>query len=409
MNVRRLRKIMRRYKEVGVLLVGAYLVGRHLWTRRRAALLATLLVAGCWLGRESEAPSRSPLPPVPPPPVRPVELPSDYMPQKRLLPHANPVTALDAYYCTHFWISDDRLMLVTGAEPTRIYDCLDVFPSAWKGKATLLDLHSGHRRLLKGLTRIFQRMHGMPGGFETSPGGKWLHWTNWETGDGWPFPMVAHWDGSECQRWSEDRASETYWLDDHRWIEEEHYPYYPKDVIVRDADRHTMSVLKLRSRAGQTLVAPHYLHVEPRFETAWEPATAIGPKVTITVKSGDDDTDAAAMGHTYTIQMPCGADVRQVSVAPKTHRVLYVLQFRQCADATRPPSEFGACGIWTSNLDGSGFKELGYVENGQPYYEASREEKDPAVARNMFGIQWLKDGRHFEFIYDGKLYRAAGY
>lgn len=39
MNVTRLRTIMRRYKGVGVLLVGTYLSGHHLWTKRRNLLL----------------------------------------------------------------------------------------------------------------------------------------------------------------------------------------------------------------------------------------------------------------------------------------------------------------------------------------------------------------------------------
>jgi hypothetical protein len=166
MNVGKLRAFMRRYNEVGVLLVGAYMVGHHLWTRRRAALLAiltTLLVAVCWFRKGSDPASHPSVATSPPRVTSYADIQHQvYLPQRPLLLHASQVTALDEYYLTHFWISTDRLLLVTSAKPTRTYDCLDVFPNEWKGQATLLDLRTGLRRRLAGLTRVFQKMHAMP-------------------------------------------------------------------------------------------------------------------------------------------------------------------------------------------------------------------------------------------------------
>jgi hypothetical protein len=305
---------------------------------------ATLLVLACWLAGVLKGPDLAAKPTLPPTPnvVSSVELQSPiYRPQQPLLPRATQVTALDEHYLTHFWISANRLLLVTSAQPTDSYDSVDVEPSEWRGQATLLDVRAGHRHKLAGLTRLFHKMHAMPESFETSPGGTWLKWMNRETGDGWSRPVVARWDGSEYQQWDKGRDSSTYWLDDHRWVDEERTNYGASDVrndiFVYDAEQKTMVDLESHSKAGQKLVRTHYDSCEHPFKTSWEPEKPLGPRVTIAEeKDSDAVTDAVVPLHTCTVRMPAGAEVRQIVVSPKTRRVLYILYFRQVAEAIRP-------------------------------------------------------------------------
>lgn len=415
MNVARLRAIMRRYKELGVLMVGAYLIGHHLWHKRRVVLLMTpamVLLLICGLAgirtRPTSVPQSSPVLSMHPAPPRS----QGYLPQKPLLAHAHAVIALGEHYFEHFWISENRLLLITSVPSPRKPDddSIDGGLTAWHGQAKLVDLPSGRVRKLEGLTRVFNHMGATPGYFETSPGGKWLMWINYITPDGWPNPAVARWDGSGFQQWSMDKFSDTYWLDDHRWVEEETRSYdeteYPKELIIHDADRQKTSVLKLKSKAGQKLARAHQAVCEHEFTTGWREETS---EVTISEEKSSnqsiDESGYVSPLYFYSITMPAGADVQKILVCPKTRRVLYVLRFQNIAEGVQAQPKYGVFDLRTSRLDGSDMKDLGYVEAGELNYT---EEKSPTATQELSGVEWLPDGKHFSFLYRGKLYRVDG-
>lgn len=70
MNPTRLRSWIRRYGNAGVLLVGGYLAWRHLWTNRRASLIASLVATGVlvwlWTWAPRSVPHGQPSTPKPP-------------------------------------------------------------------------------------------------------------------------------------------------------------------------------------------------------------------------------------------------------------------------------------------------------------------------------------------------------
>jgi len=323
-------------------------------------LLAFLMIA---VGKTaSAAPSRQPAP--------------------LLLSHARHVTSLSKNLQVYCWLPHNRVLLVysDGGD----YSELDAI-TQWRGHAQILDLKTGQKRRLLGFTKMLNQAQGTPGRFETSPDGTWLKWINYETGDGWPMPVVAHFDGSHFQRFSQDKFSVTYWLDNHRWAEQETRSGHgdePFQLVVYDVNRSQKPKrLPLKSRQAQNLLKLRR-----------------NPPVQIPGFSGGDRFLRGNYFDRYSrpipiqpIRIPAGMTMETLPTASRHNSLAYTLSQR-VRSASPHLSKKGKSmeveSLWFRHLDGSALRRLGYV-NGKNKIEH---------------LQWMPDGKHVSFVYQRGLY-----
>jgi hypothetical protein len=107
-------------------------------------------------------------------------------------------------------------------------------PDGWQGHEELFERNTRRRTPLPGLTALLLRVSplGAPYRFEMSPNRTWLVWNNYETGDHYPFPAAAHFDGTHYRVWGRDKSEESFFLDDRHYVQEIGDEAF--SVIVRD-------------------------------------------------------------------------------------------------------------------------------------------------------------------------------
>jgi hypothetical protein len=304
------------------------------------------------------------------------------------MPGAWRVAGLSENFEAYCRLSHNRVLLVysDGGD----YSELEAIPR-WKGYAQILDLTTGRRQRLIGFTRMLNRAHGTPGRFETSPDGSWLKWISYETGDGWPIPVVARLDGSRFQRFSQDKFSVTYWLDNHRWAEQStRFSGNGKsfELTVHNVNHPGKEEnLLLNSQKAQNLLS---LRRNPPAQIIGfsEDYRSHGPSFL-------DGNYFDRYSHPISIKpirVLEGMDTKDWSIEPR-HADLAYLQSGSVRSAFR--SKKGKSveveSLWVRRADGSALHRVGYVSG-----------KD-----KIADLQWSSDGKHLSFIYNRSLYRVA--
>lgn len=398
----RLRRWIVVYGNAGVIAVAGYLGLRHLWRRRYAALLgaASLMLVFAlapWSRLVVRKPDVTPqrasvaLPPVP-------QKEPDYQPRIPLLPLSRRIAVGDFHDV--LWLSPDRALLVTALPPRkpkldterdRVNDALDGEYTYWRGRADLVDIATDRRIPLRGLSRLFQRMQATPVYFEPAPGGRRLRWTNLVTPDSYPFPVVAHLDGTGFQHLREiDKGDAAYWLNDHLYAAEQRISCSgdPMRLFVYDLNRpgHVLSLPK-ESRRAKRLLSRYGHHAEPdHLDADWETTQ---PSRVNFFHWYDDDKH-----YVHSADMPPGAEVKEVIVSKDDKQALYLLHFPDRAG-------FHRCDLWVSNVDGSCLHELGYVRcrDDRPANEHGED-----FTSDIHALKWLPDNTRISFAYDNALW-----
>ena len=307
---------------------------------------------------------------------------SRHQPAPRLLSRARRVARLSKNCEAYCWLAGNRVLLVYSDGGN--YEGLEEI-TRWRGYAEILDLKTGRRQRLVGFTRMLNRAHGTPGRFETSPDGIWLKWISYETGDGWPNPVVARFDGSGFQRFSQDKFSVTYWLDNHRWAEQETrsgdggkaFQLIVHDVNHPNATQH----LPLKSKQAQNLMR---LRRNPPLQ----------------IPSFSDE-GRFLLGNYFDryshpipippIRIPVGTAIEELPIPSRHSGFAYTLsrQVQSASQGVSKQSEFVEVqSLWIRRVDGSALRQLGYV-----------------TGRLQYGtLQWMPDDKRLSFVYRGALY-----
>lgn len=425
MKTTKLRAILRDRGTIGVLLVGLFLLAYHLWMRRRLSLLVGfLLLAGsalCLCLRPHSA--RHGLPPTPhafqiapSTPLPMVETPepadppedeevSDHRPLKLLLQQADKLVSLPSHYQAHYWLDRNRVLLISN--DGKNYNDFELY-GQWNGQADLLDRTTGRHRRLIGLTHRLNEKNCVPEGFDLSPNGKWLAWYYYDTGDRWPIPVFAHLDGSHFQEIRQTNTSETFWLDSHRWAEQETREVEgPLQLKVYDPeDLDASADYRLNSARAKELLRLHRPSYAHTFDVeGTENSSTANHRVQIKeyLTATYDREEGTGLLHSYPVAFPAGTKVAGVLVSQKANRIVYHVRYRARLNSETPPGLLNA--LWSSHLDGSQLHEIGYVGSDEKEDDAS--ENSEWLCSHLTEVNWIPDDRQVEFCYLGTLYSVS--
>ena len=182
----------------------------------------------------------------------------------------HPVVKVDAGKQEVCWLSLNRLLMVTTKQETSM-----TTQSYWKGYAEELNIRTGVRTRLSGLTKQFNRTQKFPmmgpGRFEMSPDGTWLLWETPAWGDGWPCPHAAHLDGSHYRKWDRSRYEERFCLDSHHLVQlTEHDPMMVRDLLHPKKDREYPNAAQAKA------ILARYAAQQPSFLVAPYSSSEIG-------------------------------------------------------------------------------------------------------------------------------------
>jgi hypothetical protein len=93
--------------------------------------------------------------------------------------------------------------------------------------------------------------------------------------------------------------------------------------------------------------------------------------------------------HSWTVQLPNGAQFYDVVLSPQGDRLAWLLGFEKSGPGQAVNADLPArMEIWSSRLDGSGMQRLGY----QPIHDAKQGHV------YLSNLQWLPDGKHLSFV-----------
>ena len=375
------------------------------------ALLTLYLSVWLIAPRHRPPPASSPLPPfvvvaapAPPDPVPEAEEPpSHYVPRLSLLRHARRITTIRKDLETCCWLSSTRLLLIYNAGGS--YEFPD--QESWRGYAELFDTRTGRHHRLKGLNRLLNRLHCVPGAFRPSPDGKWLWWCRFYTGDQWPNPAVAHLDGSGYQHSGMDRFSETYWLNNNCWVEQETRPWTTNTarLVVHNLKHpNEAQVIPLGSAKAQRLLRLLGSRQGFRFVSDWQADSRSRGRLNITQALATDYAEVPKALHTYHLALPDHAqsldyDGEKILAWPDRN-VFYHLSYRALPPSSRQPSgeakPVPVEDVWVSHANGSRLRDLGYIAISE---NAGAEDR-------LTDLQWLPDGKRLSFCYKGALWNV---
>lgn len=389
MKPAQLRLWIQKYGNAGVMAVACYLGIRHLWQKHRVVLMSGIvaisLSAFLLWPRHTKQAVVAPLLYKPAVNATAPNQEVSYQPKVSLIAHARKVVGEQEQYHSHLWLSSQRLFLVTIPPPKEKVEDAILKLLSWKGKAEIRDIVTGKRKPLRGLSRLFQNMGATPTDFELAPGRRWLKWDNFDTYDGWPNPVVARWDGSGYQEFGQDKFSETYWLNNHLWVEEEMRSFsereYPMRLIIHDVNRPGRKTeLRKNSRQAKQLMKRYQKN---------KPSVAYGFELEPTVRVRLSHYEAGALmpSKEVTVRLPLKASYVNVVISEDNRRALYQVQI--------PDGEgHELFDIWVSNTDGSDLRELGYV----------RCKQDNGDAKEFYSLEWLPHNQQISFVYRKALY-----
>lgn len=235
-----------------------------------------------------------------------------------------------------------------------------------------------------------------------SPDGNWLLWQDGQT---WRAFAL---DGSRQYEWPRDPKAnryrrQIYWCSDsRRWLE----PRYDNTYRVNGGMLHHLS-------PGTPDIARTFANSGGHWILGTTPQNHLltsdlffGPAGTYTLYDTPLDEDHAAT-RAITVRLPANASLRGVDVSLDGTRLLWQLQIRQ--ELPGPPLVqrilrwFGLRpqerqGLWVSQSDGSGLREIGHV----PLIPQTGGR-----SRDLHSARWLHDSKHILFIYNDKLYKTT--
>lgn len=306
------------------------------------------------------------------------------------------------------WISSHELLYFEG---TSVGD--------WK--LMKLDLNTGAKTPLAGLSKTYNETPSGLGQVEVSPDGKRLLWAS--SRDDKPTWVVARLDGSERTDWRRLKMpsfrnrfdpfawSVANWTDNGKAVMEA--------SLERDGTRRSvrarLSIKGIEPATGPTLLAriPWPSMALP-LPSAVDRSALLGYDDFVAIQNRPDDdvrvfrVRLSATGSSVTeqtVHLPQYANFYGAVPSPGGDRIAWQLgspydhTSRGVSEYMSPPSKRLPLGYWISRADGSGLRPLGHLR------------PDPRGAvwqyEHLGGLRWTPDGRHLSFVYNGVLYTVS--
>jgi hypothetical protein len=324
------------------------------------------------------------------------------------------------YWC---WLSNDQLMVTTVDREGGMEK-----PDGWQGHEDLFERNTRRRIPLPGLTTLLLRVSplGAPYSFEMSPNHTWLVWNNYVTGDHYPFPAAAHFDGTHYREWGRDKAEVSFFLNDGHYVQETGDDAF--SVIVRDLQSprkdkrypHTVPEAKVLI-ASRSARHPYYIERDLQAET--------DESVALSVYRAEDaqrimfdyrypKLKPPVPLHKNIVKLPQGSSLVDWDISPQQDLVLYHLRVERKSPVLvllqRVFPKFVVKPvvteeIWVNRLGESRMHEIGHV----PVPAASADESkylgfdSDSPQDELKNVQWLPDGKQISFIYRGTLYLVS--
>jgi len=344
-------------------------------------------------------------------------------PHERLLTEmAHPVMEIKTKNEKAYWLSNNRLLILTTTQRSN-EDAVrrsSAAPQYWKGYADILNLDTGTKTRLSGLTDLLNRKTAIPENrtmpwttpekFEMSPNGQWLLWQINDDYHDWYWLRVAHIDGTHVRAWDSSPVFEHYWQDSRHLIQLEPLG----TMIVTDLQ----DPAKDRSYwlPGQTSdTFAQHLTQHPLYIGIVYPQTPFENYVEIDTGRMQDHIqfyeEEAKQSHTLQkrkIKLPEGAYTQEVVVSPQQTAIFYHLQKIWISPVStwlyRILPKFYMFymkpilteELWISRADGSDLHEIGHVPTSM--------DKTGNPAFQLHALHWLPDGKHISFVAQGRLY-----
>lgn len=324
---------------------------------------------------------------------------------------AHPVMAMEGSeeIC---WISNKQLLIVKRdlTNPSQ--------HKYWHGAAELLNVETGVRTPLPGLTKLIngptQAPIISPLCFQLSPDGDWLSWT--KIGEDTRIsPQMAHLDGSGYHHWEREGLVSYSYLGAHSLVSVSLLD--PKVALHNPTDAAQDRQYATAAQAKETLrdhAAPY-----PFYRTVTETRPdADGNRVQIATYRTEDRVDlelanfhrtpqGPSPSRTQVGRLPQGATLERGQISPKEQAILYDLTAIQSPAFMTWQNRFFpripihrtyTQGLWVSDMEGRGMHEIGHVPN----YPDANGDTTPKLSR----VMWLPDGKQVSFVYHHKFYVA---
>lgn len=333
-----------------------------------------------------------------------------------LMREARPIVNVDPAHESVGWLSNDRAVIVrTDSEAYSSVDSQGRYMSLWSGNADVLDIVTGDRMRLTGLTDCLRRTPDpftCPLRVLSSPGGTWLLWQYSKL----PMSCAVHLDGSHYRDWYGSISEESFFLNDRHFVQmAEHLaPMVVRDLQNPDEDRY------YPEPAGAKPVLATFAQQQPLL-TVVSPTGDDNPEDLVEIKSYRTEDrlqmylakrDGTRKGpqpvQVHSVKLPANSQIMSVTVSPQQQCVLYQLRTVQIDPLLMhlhrfitkiPVKPVVTEALWISRADGRGMREIGHVPSS-----LSAEDNDEY---QLEWLQWLPSGRQVSFVYHGKLYLVS--
>jgi hypothetical protein len=259
-----------------------------------------------------------------------------------------------------------------------------------------------------------------------SPNRTWLVWNNYETGDHYPFPAAAHFDGTHYREWGRDKSEESFFLDDRHYVQETGDEAF--SVIVRDLQSARKDKRYPRTAPeAKALIAfrsarhPYFIERDLQAET--DESVALNDyRAEDTLQVMFDyrypKLKSPIPLHKNIVKLPQGGSLMDWHVSPQQDLVLYHLRVERKSPVLvllqRVFPKFVVKPavteeIWIGRLGEPRMHEIGHV----PAPAASVDESKyisflpDGPQDELKNVQWLPHGRQISFVYKGTLYLVS--
>jgi WD40-like Beta Propeller Repeat len=308
-----------------------------------------------------------------------------------------------AYTPEYRWISSHELLYFEGTV------------GDWK--LTKLDIDTGVKTPLVGLTKAYNETLTGIGVHEVSPDGKRLLWAS--SRDEKPTWVVAKIDGSQRTEWRRLKVGQissydpfgwsfAYWTDNGRAVME-------TSLEAGRAWSSTLARLSIKGiepATGSELLArtpwPSMTCPEP---SAAERNVLLGIDDFATIQNRRNDDIRVFTGRlskegssatAHIVHLPRYANFFGAVPSPGVDRIAWELgspydpTSRGVSGRASPPRKRLPLSFWVSRVDGSGLRPLGHL---QPDRRGAVWQYE-----HLGGLRWTPDGKRLSFVYNGILY-----
>jgi hypothetical protein len=334
-------------------------------------------------------------------------------PRERLLTEiARPIAPVDTKREQSCWRSERQLLVLNSIHGGPLSENVRNDKKDWKGFADLLDIDTGVRNRLSGLTNLLNEKGEIPtvrpDSF-SSPDGTWFLWRSGVYKDIDPFPRMAHLDGTDYRAWSHGSRESDFYLDAQHFVQmTDEVPVMSirdlqnpaKDRVCSTPDQQNAALAQHAMRQPVIITMDGFYSAQPTIETyRTEDSLQMIPDL------GNRNHKYPKPLQTHPVNRPEGAIIQDYEVSLSQKAIVYHFQVARIHPLRswlhRFVTKFHVKptlteDIWVSRADGSGMCEVGHVP--------VKLDEDGNPDNLLDEIHWSPDDKHVSFVYHGMLY-----